>query len=208
MNVGYLIPYCLLFLFRIEEFMAVLWIVLFVVPLLDVFFYVETPHRSCIDNYWPKLCVWMWFPCFLQVMMTAPTTYISALCASVLYTISMNTARELTQSKKAYEKIMAMFICDFTGESIYMYTNWTGSITIFLWMFLCSRLWWHVAVCIGGNLLNYYLIQMEKYSWETECSSYGIGNYMFYRLGKNNKQGIPASYMWLWAVAMIENINK
>lgn len=205
--VGLVIPYMLLFLLWIEEHAAILLLALFVVPLLDAFFYLQTPQKCSIQNYWTKLCVWMWFPCMFQVIVNIPPSSltITSLCSvGLLYGTTVHASKALMDQPCWYEKTMALVMDDFLMRS-YSFRS-----VIFL-LFLNDKLVCHLVGCLIGNILYEWMNSMDNYQWTLmPCSSYGFGNFMFFRF-QEEEEVVPASYMWLpllWvAEKFAENIN-
>lgn len=201
--VGVVLPYLLLSLLWIDEPAAVLILILFVIPLLDTFFFVETPKQDMLDQYWTKLCVWMWFPCLLHVVFHLQTAGWSTwLSLGFLYGTSVNASQMLMECPSSYENTMGFLMEDFLLRS-------HSTRSVVLWCLLINKFPIHVFSCVIGNLLHLWMNYMDTREWcIMPCSSFWIGNYMFYRFRKDDRHVIPASYTWLLFLWLAERYDK
>lgn len=192
MDVGLLLPYLLWALVLIDEHYAMWFIFFFIIPLLDVMFYVETPtiNEFCTD-YWFWLCIWMWFPSVFFCMMNSSFSWQNMFSLGILYNTLMCVADELTHCP--YGHIMERMIGDYLGfvriESVSSVLRSIGFFYIFI---LNDHLLWHLGSIAIGSLLYEYVHWIENQEFAS-VSHYGLSNYaMFHFHGKL----LPISHVW------------
>lgn len=199
MDVVFVLPYVLLFFMWIEDYKSMFTLCLLTVPLLDTFFYVETPDYHALDRYFPKLCMWMWFPCMFPIVFYTQPTILSMFALGLLYTIAINVSAELIIRPMHYESYMAKIIIFTICDPLQIY-NPTKTMLIWLidyYVLETERLLWHYGACIIAYLFHYGIHVMESTKWKNiDYSDYGLGNYMLYRLQHKNSQLLPSTYIW------------
>lgn len=194
MDVGLLLPYFLLSLVMIDEHYAMWFIFFFIIPLLDVMFYVETPNTTELySDYWYWLCLWMWFPSvvFCMICCCSPT-WQSMLSFGVLYNSLLCVGDELKNCP--YGLIMERLISDYLGLIRWQYLSSILRSIGFFYLFLLNKtLLWHLgSVCIG-SILYEYVHWIEDQNFQYDVSHYGLSNYaMFHFQGKL----LPVSHVW------------
>ena len=198
MDVGLLLPYFLLILTVLNEHMSMWFMFLFVIPLLDVMFYVEIPDKALMNEYWCRMCMWMWFPLVFYTACFLDSSYESMISMGILYNSTLCLADEFQKSTKWYDNCMADLIHDYLG---FVRLEYFVSVIRSCWFFFVmashSRLTWHLGSVFIGSLLYEYVCWIENKFYSTQLSHYGLGNYCMFRFHHSNAQMLPVSHMWV-----------
>ena len=210
MDVGLLLPYFLLVLTVLEEHYAMWFVFFFIIPLLDVMFYVEVPNKVIMTEYWCKMCVWMWFPLVFYTACYTDCSYSSMISIGILYNSTLCLADELERSEAWYENAMGDLISDFLGfVRLDYYVSVVRSCWFFYVMVSHHRLWWHLgSICIG-SILYEYVCWAERKSYPIEAvSHYGLANYSMFRFHHSQEQLFPTSLMWIIPYLLLQNMDS
>jgi hypothetical protein len=199
MDVGFLLPYLLLVLVLLDEHCAMWLVYFFMIPLLDVMFFVEIPKKECIKDHWNSLCMKMWFPLMLYVSLRIECSYRSMISIGILYNSSLCLSDELNRSDRWFDNLLGVFISDFLG---FVYFDNLASILSSVGcqytMLLHDRLMWHLGGVFICSVMYEYVNWIENKIYRgVEVSHYGLGNYTMFRLRHSNAQLIPTSHMWV-----------
>lgn len=207
MDAGFLLPYLLLILVLLEEHYAVWVLFFFVIPMLDIMFYVEIPDKKVINNYWCRVCMWMWFPMLFYTAYVSGCSLQSMLSMGVLYNSSLCLADELEKSGEWHNKELGYIINDHLGYArLEHFTSVLRSFGFFHLMLLHDKLLWHLGSVFIGSLIYKYVCWVETKSYNTQVSPYGIANYTMFRLKHTDKQLLPISHMWVFLYMSILRI--
>lgn len=195
------LPYLWLVLVALEEYEALWLCFFFLVPLLDVMFYVETPPTTHWKYPIHRLLVWVWFPLVCCLSYTAPVSWKSMVSVGVLHNISLCLADELAVSGSVYDRWLEDLICDFMGffrmDSLVCSLARFG---VFLLLTLdTQRLFWHLGAILVGTMLYEYVNRVECaiYPNTTKLAQYGLGHYAMFRC--QEAALLPTSHMWSFA---------
>lgn len=210
MDVGLLLPYFLLILTVLEEHYAVWLMFFFIIPLLDVMFYVEVPNKSIMAEYWCKMCVSMWFPLVFYTACYTECSYSSMVSMGILYNSTLCLADELERSEKWPDNAMADLICDFMGfVRLDYYVSVVRSCCYFYVMVSYQRLWWHLGSIFIGSILYEYVYWVERRMYPVESiSHYGLANYSMFRFHHSHEQLLPTSIMWIVPYLFLQNMGS
>jgi hypothetical protein len=211
MDVGFLLPYFLLTLVVLEEHYAMWFVFFFVIPLLDIMFYVEIPDKNVFDTYWCRMCMWLWFPLVMYAAYFSECSFQSMISLGVLHNTSLCIADELENSGLWYDHCLKSFIYEFMGFVEFNYYSFTRSILCFLIMFVNNRLLWYAGSIVIGSVLYEYVCLIENVFYnhdEAETSHYGLGNYTMFRLKHSNTQLLPTSHMWVFPYSFLKKMGS
>lgn len=210
MDVGLLLPYLLLILTVLEEHYAMWCMFFFIIPLLDVMFYVEIPNKSIMSEYGSKMCVSMWFPLVFYTACYTNCSYSSMISMGILYNSSLCLVDELEQSEKWYENAMGHLISDYLGfVRLDYYVSVVRSCWFFYVMASHQRLWWHLGSVLIGSILYEYVCWAEMKYYPVEAvSHYGLANYSMFRFHHSHEQLLPTSVMWVVPYLFLQNMDS
>lgn len=191
----------LLALVKLEEDYAMWFLFFFIIPLLDVMFFVRIPDKSILEaSVWHKLPLWLWFPLVFHTACHLGCSYSSMMSMGILYNTTLCLANELIQSNASYDYVLGDLIGDYLGF-IRMH-NWVSVVCsswFFLHMWAANRLWWHSGSLLIGSLLYKYVYQIEIRDYPPNTvSHYGLANYSMYRFYHSDRQLLPTSHMWVF----------
>lgn len=209
MDVGLLLPYFLLILTVLEEH-SVMWLMFFfIIPLLDVMFYVEIPDKAIMTGYWYKMCAWMWFPLVFYTSCYTECSYSSMISIGILYNSTLCLADEFERSEIWYENLMGDLISDFLG---FIRFDYFVSVVRSCWFFYVmashQRLWWHLGSVFIGSMLYEYVCWVENKYFSTQLSHYGLGNYSMFRFHHSSHSTLlPTSHMWVLFYLFLHEID-
>lgn len=197
MNIGFLLPYLMLTLAVLDEHYAMLSLFFFIIPLLDVMFYVEPDKKALTGNTMGRICSLLWFPLVFYASYFAPCSWQSMVSFGVLHNISLCLADELSSTflDRLFEEIIYDYVGFFRFDHfIVSFTRFMGFLFI---MLSKNKLLWHLGSIFIGTLLNEYVNRIEnwQYYFKTELSHYGMGNYVMFRC--KNAVLLPTSHMWV-----------
>jgi hypothetical protein len=209
MDVGLLLPYFLLILTVLEEHYAVWSMFFFIIPLLDVMFYVEIPDKTIMKEHWCRMCVWMWFPLVFYTACYTNCSYPSMISMGILYNSTLCLADELVCSGAWYEDLMGDLISDFLGfVRLDYYVSVVRFCCFFYVMMSHHRLLWHIGSIFIGSILYEYICWAERRYYPTgTVSHYGLANYSMFRFYHSKDQLLPTSYMWILCHLFLNNLN-
>jgi len=211
MDVGFLLPYFLLTLVVLGEHYAMWFLFFFVIPMLDVMFYVEIPDRNVFDTYWCKMCMWLWFPLVLYAAYFSDCSIESMISVGILHNTSLCIAEEMEVSGLWQDHILESFIREFLGFIDFNYYSVSRSLFYFLVMFRNHRFLWHLGSIMIGSVLYEYVCLIENVFYnhdELETSHYGLGNYAMFRLKHSNSQLLPTSHMWVFSYSFLKKMDS
>lgn len=211
MDVGFLLPYLLLLLAILDEHYAVWIMFFFIIPLLDVMFYVEIPNKKMREDYWCRMCMCMWFPLVSYVACFFDCSCRSMVSIGILYNSSLCLADEFHKSRVWCDRAMGDLINDYLGfvsaENILSVVRSGGFLYL---MFLQDRLVWHLgAVFIGSALYEYVRwAENNNYSSSLPVSHYGLANYSMFRFHHSKSQLLPTSHMWVGSYLLLQKFGS
>lgn len=200
LNTGYLLPYLLLVLVILDEPEALWFVFFFVIPLLDVMFFIDIPPKNSLlgDNIIHRLCARMWFPLVLYASFIVPVSWGSMVSMGVLLNTSLCLADEMSLSFSMIDEWTEGIICDYMGffnlDSVFY--SVTRFIAFVLFMWNNNRLFWHIGSIFVGTALYEYVNRVEYWKYpDMKLSTYGFGHYAMFRC--NNAVLLPTSHMWV-----------
>lgn len=198
MDFGLWLPYVLLALVKINEDYALWFFFFFIIPLLDVMFFVRIPDRPVLAAH--KLPLWLWFPLVFHTACHVGCSYPSMISMGILYNTTLCLADELAQSDSWYDGMMGHLLHDYLGFTrtshpfsalrfiFFLYTLWSA-----------DRLWWHLGSALVGSLLYKYVCWVESRDYPPDTvSHYGLANYFMFRFYYSDRQLLPTSHMWVF----------
>jgi hypothetical protein len=199
MDVGFLLPYLLLVLTVLEEHYAVWIMFFFIIPLLDVMFYVEAPNKKTQENYWCGMCMCMWFPLVSYTSCYLECSYRSMISMGLLYNSSMCLADEFQRSGLWAYNAMGDLINDHLGfvNPGHMLSVVRSGVILYL-IFIHDRLLWHLGAVFIASFLHEYICWAENTFYPLiDVSHYGLANYSMFRFQHSKSQLLPTSHMWV-----------
>lgn len=208
MGIGLWLPYMLLALVKLEEDYAMWFLFFFVIPLLDVMFFVRIPDKSILEaGFCHKLPLWVWFPLVFHTACHVGCSYPSMISMGILYNTTLCLADELLQSGAWYDCAVGDLIGDYLGF-IRMH-NWVSvlrSSWFIYMMWFADRLWWHLGSILVGSLLYEYVCRVEIGDYPPDTvSHYGLANYSMFRFYHSDRQLLPTSHMWVFFLTSWES---
>lgn len=207
MNIGILLPYLILSLAVLDEHYAMWFVFFFLIPLLDVMFYVEPVKNVLIDSTMGWLSCILWFPFVFYSAYFTSCSWQSMVSFGILNNITLCLADEFALSTKVYHKLLEDIIYDYIGffRVDHFISSFIRFIGFLLLMLDNNKLLWHLGSIIVGTLLNEYVNRVEnwQYYFKSEPSHYGIGNYVLFRC--KNAVLLPTSYMWVFIQILVDN---
>lgn len=208
MDVGLLLPYLLLILTVLEEYSAMWFIFFFVVPLLDVMFYVDIPDKALMNEYWCKMCVWMWFPLVFYTAAYTECSYKSMISMGILYNTTLCLSDELRLSGTWHDKVLADLIYDYLGFQVVPNVVSLFRSFCFFYVMIChERLVWHLGSVFLGVALHKYICWVEHKHYTSQLSHYGLANYSMFRFHHSEDQLLPTSHMWVLFYLFLHEID-
>jgi len=209
MDVGFLLPYLLLLLTVLEEHTAMWFMFFFLIPLLDVMFYVDIPDKALVNEYWCKMCMWMWFPLVFYTASYTECSYKSMLSMGILYNTTLCLSDELRRSNAWYDKMLSDLISGYLG-----FVEMPDVVSLlrscwFFYMMICrERLVWHLGSVFLGTAFYEYICWVENKYYTTQLSHYGLANYSMFRFHHSKNQLLPTSHMWVLFYLFLHEIDE
>lgn len=200
MDVGLLLPYFLWALVALEEHYAMWFLFFFVIPLLDVMFYVPIPDKTVLAaGLCHRMCAWIWLPLVVFTACYIPPSIAGMVSMGVLYNTTLCLADELELSSFWLDRVLADLIGDYLSfDRMDDLVSVVRSFGFCLAMWSHHRLCWHVGSVLVGSLLYDYVCWVEWNDYhDYTVSHYGLANYSMFRLYHSDEQLLPTSHMWV-----------
>lgn len=197
-------PYMFLALVKLEEDYALWFIFFFIIPMMDVMFFVSIPDKPVQAAH--KLPVWLWSPLVFYTACHVKCSYPSMISMGILYNTTICLADEMTKSDVWYEEELGHLLNDYFG---FITTNHPVPVLRFVLfvyiMWATDRLWWHLGSIVVGSLLYQYVCWSESRDYSPDTvSHYGLANYSMFRFYHPDRQLLPTSHMWVF-LSTLEN---
>lgn len=183
-------PYVLLLLVLLDEHYAMWLLYFFIIPLWDIFFYVEPPHKLSINHTWYKLCTTLWFPAVFYSLSHSFFSLKSVISFGILNNTLLCFSDNLSSSS-TFDQLLQNIVYDY----MIMQVSMPNTILFFLFFLYTNNLALYIFSIILGTFFYEYFQSIKNYPYpETiPLDYYGLSDYVLFNF---QPQKLPTCPLW------------